>query len=292
MIDMLFRFTVEIEENMSFVMIVDNPQLLVTLNEPTTIIGGRPCWVVGVATMNNCLYVVYSHYNKVEVFDCEYRWRKFKGIKVEGMKSPVGMVGCSVTSQLFIVDCHSLVIWRVDSNIGISDVFIKHDYMLTNLSLVENRLLVTSRDYLLMYDIHSGQRIKSIPLPGNIKIEFAKLAIESSNRNSFFVSYGASFDNSAVSEIDSKGRVIRVFDNKQLLDCAHLALDSVGRLLVADWKNKRVALLDEHLEYVRVIFDNRRLYDAEPYKLSYNESNNRLTVGLNNGQVKIFEYLY
>ena len=84
--------------------------------------------------------------------------------------------------------------------------------------------------------------------------------------------------------------MIRVFDNKEQLDCEHLALDSVGRLLVLDWKNKNVVLLDEHLKFNRILIDKKRLDNAEPLTLSHNKNNNRLAVGLGNGQVKIFEY--
>ena len=84
--------------------------------------------------------------------------------------------------------------------------------------------------------------------------------------------------------------MIRVFDNKEQLNCVHLALDSVGRLLVADYNNRRVVLLDEHLELIRILFDKERLDGARPWRLSYNKNNNKLAVGLwNKSQVKIFD---
>jgi hypothetical protein len=92
-----------------------------------------------------------------------------------------------------------------------------------------------------------------------------------------------------VREIDSEGRVIRVFDNKQQFFCVHLALDSVGRLLAADFENCQVVLFDDDLKYERILIDNKRLVNSKPFSLHYN-SNNRLTVGFDNGHVKIFEY--
>ena len=148
---------------------------------------------------------------------------------------------------------------------------------------------MTSYDSLLMYDIHSGRRMKYIPLTGDMKKYEVCHAIES-NRDSFFVSHGR-WASATVSEIDSEGRVIRVFDNKELY-CGHLALDSVGRLLVADWNenNDRVVLLDEHLELIRILFDKERLDGARPTRLSYNKNNNKLAVGLyDESQVKIFD---
>ena len=269
-------------------MFVDNPQLLFTLDQPPTDGNGRPRQVEGVVMLDKYLYVVYELFNKVEVFDCEDLCRKIKDIGFEGIKSPYDMVGCSMTSQLFIKDRYSDVIWRMDSKTEVSDVFVKTGYKDTRLSLVENRLLVTSRDSLLMFDIFSGESIKKIPLLKGIKRNNVQHAIES-NRDSFFVSHGMS-DNSTVSEIDSEGRVIRVFNNKQQLGCVQLALDSVGRLLVSDFMNSRVVLFDEHLKYDRILIDTKRLNNSRPWTLNYNKNNNRLTVGLNNGQVKIFEY--
>lgn len=269
-------------------MFTDIPQLLSTVSQPPTDIYGYPCPVNGVALLNKCLCVVYGcYYNKVKVFDCEDLFKKIKDIQVEGMSHPWHMVGCSVTSQLFISDYKD--IWRVNVNTGVFDVFIKLGCE-ANLSLVENRLLVASRDSLLMYDIHSGQRIMNIPLTGDMEEQGVNHAIES-NRDSFFVIHGQSVGNDTVSEIDSKGRMIRVFDNKEQVHCYHLALDSVGCLLVADYFNKRVVLLDEHLQFSRILIDSEQLDNAKPMRLSYNKNNNRLAVGFYNGHVKIFDCL-
>ena len=272
-------------------MFVDNPQLLFTIKELPTHSSGRLCGVQGVAMLDKYLCVVYHEYDKVQVFDCEDRFKKIKEIQVNGISDPYDMVGCSVTSQLFISDdVDDGNIFRVNVNTGHCDVFIQRGYQGARLSLVENRLLVTSRDSLLMYDIHSGRRMKKIPYTGDLKKHGVLHAIES-NKDSFFVSHKQSDDKPiTVSEINSEGRVIRVFANKEQLDCVHLALDSVGRLLVADWNNRRVVLLDEHLELIRILFDKERLDGARPWRLSYNKNNNRLAVGLwNKSQVKIFD---
>jgi hypothetical protein len=164
------------------------------------------------------------------------------------------------------------------------------------LSLFENRLLVLSTaclpmssNLLLMYDIHTGQRMKNIPLTEDMK-EYGVLHAIESNRHSFFVSHQLSDHGpNTVSEIDSEGRVIRVFDNKEQLHCIYLALDSVGRLLVADWKNKSVVLLDERLKFITILLDKELLGNACPVRLNYNKNNNRLAVLLDNSHVKIFD---
>ena len=104
------------------------------------------------------------------MFDGEDRFKKIKEIQVNGISCPLDMVGCSVTSQLFISDyVDDGNIFRVNVNTGHCDVFIQLGYKSAWLSLVENRLLVTSRDSLLMYDIHSGQVMKKIPYTGDLE---------------------------------------------------------------------------------------------------------------------------
>ena len=48
-------------------------------------------------------------------------------------------------------------------------------------------------------------------------------------------------------------------------------------------------MFDEHLQYERILIDNKQLDNAQPTGLNYNKNNNRLAVGLYNGDVKIFE---
>jgi hypothetical protein len=201
------------------------------------------------------------------------------------------MVGCSVTSQLFVSDSDgSGTIRRVNVNTGICDMSIDPNTYFPKLSLVENRLLVTTCKSLSMFNIHSGKIMKEIPYTEDYMKKYEVQHAIESNRNSFFVSHRQSDGvTNTVSEINSKGRVIRVFDNKEQLNCVYLALDSVGRLLVADWKNCGIVLLDGHLQFIKILLDKKQLGGAKPRRLNYNKNNNRLAVGLDNGHVKIFE---
>jgi hypothetical protein len=273
-----------------------NPRFLFNFNQPLKGSDGYPR-PTGFVMLDNYIYIVFSCYNKVQVFDCEDRCKKIKDIKVKEMR-PLDMVGSSVTSQLFIVERSSDVIWRVDLKTEVSDEFVKTGYRYTSLSLAENRLLVTSRDSLQMFDIVSGERMKKILLTEDITRYDAHHAIES-NRDSFFVHHGrldwyslstiqVDWDsNPTVSEIDSEGRVIRKLSQRppQFI-CERLALDSVGRLLVADDVHNQVVVFDERLKYKRILIDK----EFNPRWVNYDKNNKRLMIGLSNGQFKIFEY--
>ena len=57
-----------------------------------------------------------------------------------------------------------------------------------------------------------------------------------------------------VSEVDMTGAVLRSFTGVKLP--WHLSLDSKGHLLVADYRNDRILLLNSQLELQRVLIDN------------------------------------
>ena len=83
---------------------VDNPQLLFTLDQLPTDINGYPHYVRGVAMLDKFLCVVYDKYNQIQVFNSEDLFKNVKDIRISEASSPFAMVGCSVTSQLFISD--------------------------------------------------------------------------------------------------------------------------------------------------------------------------------------------
>ena len=266
-------------------MFVDNPQLccVSSSNPPTNIDGDglhRPRGVIGLTTVERHLYVVYHGYDTIEVFD--QHCTKMKDIKVDDMY-PHDMVGSELTRQLYISDGND-VIRRVSVDTGKSEEFVKLIGSIQYLSLVKNHLLVTSSHLLWMFDIISGEKFKSIVLPEDKERGDANHVIET-NRNTFIVSY-SSF---TLREIDSNGREIRVFDSNQQLRCRYMSLDSVGRLLVTDYKNRCVVLFDEHLNCKRILIDAKRLDDAWPRRLNYDKKNKRMAVGLDNGHVKIFQ---
>jgi len=74
-----------------------------------------------------------------------------------------------------------------------------------------------------------------------------------------------------VSEVDVTGRLLRTFTDVKRPD--HLSLDSEGRVLVADWYNDRILLLNNELQLQRVLFDTN-----SPTLLCYDELTSRLYV--------------
>jgi len=73
-----------------------------------------------------------------------------------------------------------------------------------------------------------------------------------------------------VSEVDVHGTILRSFKNVELP--LHLLSDSEGHVLVADFNNHRILLLNSQLELQRVLVDgNSEVQLREPARLYYNE---------------------
>jgi hypothetical protein len=83
-----------------------------------------------------------------------------------------------------------------------------------------------------------------------------------------------------VVEVNDSGHVIRVYSDQQQLDWPfYLALDSDGRVFVADYYKHRVLLLNSRLELERILLDTEQhqLVDL-PWRLCYIEQTRQLIV--------------
>jgi hypothetical protein len=267
---------------------------------------GDPREVWGVTEMNGEIFVVYSKYNTIEVFEGSAPFNRKTPITITDMNEPCNIISYDKTTQLFISNFTTRVIWRVNINTQhkpVIDKFITLDTKPRMISLAaDNNILIPTIDNrLLIHDIQTGSMIKDIQLylPVNV---YAWHAIESNNKT-FYVrclntadKYTYTRDNKTykcyythVREIDnSRGRVLRELKDKRF-DCVCMALNSVGRVMIADWKYNRVVLLDEQLKYKRTLLLKKQLDNEHPIRLNYNKNSNRLAVGLYNGQVKMYE---
>jgi len=81
-----------------------------------------------------------------------------------------------------------------------------------------------------------------------------------------------------VTELDENGDVLATFTDANLWPC-HLSADSEGHLLVADYGNQRILLLDSKLHQERVLVDTDSQVQLRwPKKLSYDELTSRLFI--------------
>jgi len=80
-----------------------------------------------------------------------------------------------------------------------------------------------------------------------------------------------------VSEVDVRGTILHSYTD--VLLPRHLSLDSEGHVLVADWYNDRILLLNSQLQLQRVLVDtNSQVKPWAPWRLCYNELTSQLYV--------------
>ena len=140
-------------------------------------------------------------------------------------------------------------------------------FLPSSLSIRSRRLLVTTKDnQLLTYDVgdENCTAMRDIRLR---EMQFAYCAVET-NRETFVVSYrcletaAAAAGNGddpkyRISEVDVGGNFLRHCpEGADLGFPGRLVIDSIGRLLVVDWRGRRLLLMNYgRLEVERVILD-------------------------------------
>ena len=80
-----------------------------------------------------------------------------------------------------------------------------------------------------------------------------------------------------MSEVDVNDRLLRTFTDVDIP--SHLSVDSEGRVLVADFCNDRILLLNSELQLQRVLIDtDSQVKLRDPLRLCYDELRSQLYV--------------
>jgi len=125
------------------------------------------------------------------------------------------------------------------------------------------------------FDTAGGDELRRVRLPDYMNPEHA---VESPTGTFVVAHDNTQLDQLQVSEVNTEGQVLRQFSGS--LDWSiHIAIDSQGHILVADWRNSRILLLDDQLALRRVIVDEHQLRNQRPWRLCYVEQSGQLLVG-------------
>jgi len=133
-----------------------------------------------------------------------------------------------------------------------------------------------------------GDELRRVPLPDYMH---PRHAVESPS-GTFIVSHSnTQLDQNQVSEVNTAGQVLRQFSGS-LGESLHIAADSHKNIIVADWKYRRILLLDAKLALRRIIIDEQQLNYRQPFRLCYMEQSGQLLVGFyHNNSVEVFDVL-
>jgi DNA-binding beta-propeller fold protein YncE len=216
--------------------------------------------VMGIAQSSEFIFVVRSWSDKI-IIDNVPPSRGRRVFPVPGLLQPRDIAACRKTGMLYVADMGRRI-WRVDLSCK-RVVPITTSGQPLKLSVSDDgRLLMTPKQEsrLYVYDCDEVIGEKVIQLPDSIHPHHA---IEI-GQGSFVVAHSASpypanRQRDQISVVDSAGHIVRSFGNDRgcgpgnLNIPCHLALDPMGRVLVCDYGNSRVLLLNSELQLLRYI---------------------------------------
>jgi len=132
-----------------------------------------------------------------------------------------------------------------------------------------------------------GDELRRVGLPDYMDPEHA---VESPTGTFVVAHRNTQLHQYQVSEVNTAGQVLRQFSGS-LGWSERIAIDSQGHILVADWDNSCILLLDDQLALRRVIVDQHQLNDKRPCCLCYVEQSGQLLVALSGHSVAVFDVI-
>ena len=207
------------------------------------------------------------------------------------MSSPCDIAACARTARLYVADLAAECVWRVSPDgadiqrwLTPSDTFTPLALSVTSSRL----LLVTSYidRQLRQFDTARGDELRRVRLPDYMHPFHA---VESPTGTFVVGHYSTQLNQHQVSEVNTEGQVLRQFSGS-LGWPEHIAINSQGHILVAEWDNRRILLLDAQLSLRRVIIDEHQLNDQQPFRLCYVEQSGQLLIALRYS-VAVFDVL-
>ena len=249
--------------------------------------------VRGIAALNQQVYVIICGSNAVHVFNASASTlAKEPSILVFGLSDPYDIAGSenvfhigSSDGKVFRIELRdkSITSWSVGGgNSYISLSVNKHGHVIVTNKLSNNLYEYTS----------TGELRRQIALKGNVGNPWRAVHMD---RDQFLVCQAGENDWHRVCLIDNRGNLIKSFGSKHGSGIANLSypyrlvVDRNGFILVADYCNSRVVLLNKQLEYVKNIVPISMKLSLF-FVLFLDEDNGRLYLSdYNNSKLAIFD---
>jgi hypothetical protein len=229
--------------------------------------------IVGIAALNNRLYVACQQLKSVQVFESCSPFGRLADIPVPDLNAPSDIAVCSEPSRLYIADYGKCAIFVTDLSSAdrVTSTFVTQCQPVT-LSARPGRITVVPKNgnKLFIYG-EKGNVLHDISLPKDM---IAAHAVETV-RNTYIIGRrltpGSESMQGKVSEVDSGGRVVRSFNIQHpdagimgLGEPYYLASYDSDNFLVADRFDKRIVLLNRNMQIKRVLINS---IDVQPWRL-------------------------
>ena len=238
--------------------------------------------------LDNKFYAVCSLCPKIFVYSGEtpYHQLEAEGSQIPEMRDPVDVIGIKECRAIFISDqCDNGCLWKIEMPGNKTSRWPIEGSPRTLSSNSEDQLLVLAemnfRKYLDVYDASDVSRAKRISLPNNIQ---AMRHVVQTTRGTYILAYfGASdADNTQwlISEISISGTFIITFDRlSMLLNPVHLAIDIYDQIIVTDFANQTIYLVNSQLTSLQSLMTKNQHNLIRPGRLCYMGDKQQLVVG-------------
>ena len=266
--------------------------------------------IAGVTSLGDRIYVVCRESNVIAVFTSHQPFRRLQDIVVHGLLNPADIAASANTGCLYVLELLSGSVWRVNVDSGA---------VVKWLSGVRARAVsVTSEGRIVVVVLIDYQRDDDgrqttwrgefhVCSPEAVTEAIVKLSpditsprsVVMTTRKTFVVSHGSIWHvMHRVCEVDMTGRVLKSFGSTsgngvgQLHLPVCVSLDDKERVIVADFFNNRVVLLNKQLASPRVLAKRRpQSHDDTrgPWTVHYDSHTGSLLVGLTSGHIDIYK---
>lgn len=241
----------------------------------------------GITKLSHSIYVLVRNPSAIHVFLDQKSFPSKAQIQIQDIKKPHDIAAAEKQNCLYVTDSETTCVWQITtdytitkwlSNIG--DPFTL--YMTPNSHLVMARQGRPSKIEIYKQDA-SLDFLVTLP----INIEEPLHAVENSDRN-FVVSHkwrecGARETVWSISVLNIRGEILHRLLAKDQVQCLkdpqYLSVDSVNQVLVADFGNGRVVLLNSDLSWNRSLEKEDKEAIMYPKKLYLDSEGRQLLVG-------------
>jgi sugar lactone lactonase YvrE len=249
----------------------------------TTPIGGH---VSGLTYLGDQLFVLRRCRNEVEVYDVS-TFEQRRGLKVPGLCAfPKGLAACGANNCLYVLDNMHCLVYRVglESNNNVTNWPVAYYPRGISMTNNHNVLLLCREEHKLYEYTTRGDIAREIGLQPDMVYLTDAVQLPCGQ---FVVSHRGfrTSPSHCVSLVGMDGQVVRSYGgshgsvHQEFINPEGLAVDRNGCILVADYYNNRIVLVDSSLTRSMALpISAKEGFDGHPSKVFFDESRGRLYV--------------
>lgn len=241
--------------------------------------------VCGIAKLSGCICVLVRNPNAIHVFLDQHTFRSKSQIQIHDIKKPHDIASAEKQNCLYVTDSEIHCVWKVTSDHTItkwlSDIGDPYTLFITP----DSRLVMSRQGKPSRIEIYKQDASLECFVQLPINIEEPLHAVENSDRN-FVVSHkwrerGARETIWSISMVNDRGEILHRLCAKDSIQCLkepqYLSVDSTDQVLVADFGNGRVVLLNSDLSWNQPLETEANMF---PKKLYLDGEKKQLFIGL------------